>query len=94
MVEAHARILLLLTELLRGLVINWLSILNWGLLDRSLLLNGSMTMAASTAHNSSDSLVSDLRPSTHGHTSSEGAAETTSADSAAHATADLRSSTW
>jgi hypothetical protein len=70
MVEVQARVLLLLDNLLRGLLINWLSILNWGSLDWSLdwslLLRG--TVAASATHDTSDGLVSNFRASTHGHT--------------------------
>jgi hypothetical protein len=90
LVEAHAGALLL-RNLLRGLlisglsVLNWLSILNW-LLCLLLLLRG-ISMAAAASHDTSDGLVSDFRTSTHGHTCGESTAETATAD----ATTDLRS---
>ena len=78
-----------MSHLLRGLLINRLSILNWSLLNRgSLLLSRGLTVAAATTHDTSDGLVSDFRASTHSHTSGEGTAETTAAD----ATSDLGSS--
>jgi hypothetical protein len=50
LVEAHAGVLLLI-KLLSGLLINGLSILNWLLLDRCLLLLlRSISMAAAASH--------------------------------------------
>ena len=83
-----------MSHLLRGLLINglsvlsWLSILNWLLGRCLLLLLGSISMAAAASHNASNGLVSDFRTSTHGHTSGESTAKTATAD----ATTDLRSS--
>ncbi len=82
LVEAHAGVLLL-SNLLRGLLINGLSILNWLLLDRCLLLLlRSISMATAASHHTSDGLVSNLRASTHGHTSGESTAKTATADAA------------
>jgi hypothetical protein len=90
LVEAHAWVLLL-SNLLSGLLINGLSILNWLLLDRCLLLLlRSISMAAAASHDTSDGLVSNLRTSTHGHTSGESTAKTATAD--AKTATDLGSS--
>jgi hypothetical protein len=60
LVEAHAGVLLL-SDLL-GLLINRLSILNWGLLNGGglLLLSWGVTVAAAAAHDASDGLMSNL----------------------------------
>jgi hypothetical protein len=76
LVEAGAGVLLNLLLL----IISGLSVLNWGslhhggsLLNWSLLNWGLTVATAATSHNSSDSLMSDFRTSTHSHTSGKSA---------------------
>jgi len=83
LIEAHAwALLLLLSHLLRRLLVDWLSILNWSLLHLLLLLLllRGLTVTGATTHDASDSLMGDLRTSTHGHTCGESTAEATTAN--------------